>query len=101
MAREPGGEAPRLAPEAFTARLPQRLLAHPAGSALAVIGLADRAWGFALATAAESSTRPLRKVLERLTAGKPVGYAAQAFNESHAAVAVDLGKMLELGEEPS
>ena len=40
-----------LAPKPFMAALPRRLLTHPNGSALAVIGHIDRAWGFSIQVA--------------------------------------------------
>lgn len=88
-------EAPRLADEPFVARLPQRLLANPGGSALAVIGLVDRAWGFALAPAsAEERRRPFREVLEALIEGEPAGHATRELNRLYAARASELARLL-------
>jgi hypothetical protein len=42
------GPQQRLTEQAFTASLPRRLLAHPNGGALAVIGHLDRNWAFSL-----------------------------------------------------
>lgn len=99
LLREPGGEAPRLADRPFVARLPQRLLAHPAGGALAVVGLAGRAWGYTLttepgATEPGEQRRPIRQLLGALLEGQPVGLAVGELNRRAAAYASKLAELL-------
>ena len=92
LLRPSGGEAPRFAERPFVARLPQRLLAHPGGAALAVVGLVDRAWGAAAA--------PLRHAVAALLAGRPVGHAVREYPRRHAALAseiYDLRKKMSFG----
>src|SRR5258706_14046067 len=71
------GKAPPLAPQPFVAALPRRLLAHPNGSALAVIGHVDRAWGFSIQ--AQKVTDPqigtFRNSIGDILSGAPVGHA--------------------------
>ncbi len=71
------GQLPPLAPNPFVAALPRRLLAHPKGGALAVIGHVDRAWGFSIQAA--KSTGPqigsFRNSLGDILTGAPVGHA--------------------------
>ncbi len=96
FSRQPGEPAPRVADEPFVARLPQRLLSHPRGGALAVVGLVDRAWGHALAaTAAEERLKPLRRTLSVLLQGRPVGHAVRELNRRYAILAFDLNQLLE------
>jgi len=66
-----------LAPKPFMAALPQRLLTHPKGSALAVIGHIDRAWGFSIQSpkVKEPQILPFRNSLGFIMNGSPVGYA--------------------------
>jgi hypothetical protein len=69
--------APPLAPQPFVAALPRRLLAHPRGSALAVIGHVDRAWSFSIQPVNTSAAHieTFRSCLSFILQGSPVGHA--------------------------
>jgi hypothetical protein len=71
------GALPPLAPEPFIAALPQRLLTHPNGGALAVIGHIDRAWGFSIQPPKQANPQigPFRNSLGYILRGSPVGHA--------------------------
>ena len=71
------GTTPPLAPKPFVAALPRRLLAHPNGSALAVIGHIDRAWSFSIQTAnvPEAQIGTFRDTLGFVLSGDRVGNA--------------------------
>jgi hypothetical protein len=71
------GQAPPLAPQPFIAAFPQRLLAHPNGSALAVIGHIDRAWGFSIQAPKASGPQigAFRNSIGSILTGGPVGHA--------------------------
>ena len=94
--RKSQGPRRELSSGAFLGRLPQRLLSHPKGGALAVVGHVERAWGFSLVwpeagpqiTAFESTVR-------RLLDGKPVGWAMEIFNQRYAELASDLAAEVE------
>jgi|HubBroStandDraft_3_1064219.scaffolds.fasta_scaffold02674_4 hypothetical protein len=76
-----------IAPKSFLSRLSRRLLTHPAGGALAVVGHVDRAWSWSFAGAGEDgpTLRPVfESALRRLTGGYPVGYATEFFNSCYA-----------------
>lgn len=85
-----GREAPQqLAVEDFLAPLAQRLLAHPSGGALAVIGHVDDAFPATLTdlTGAGEPASVFRDGLTRLLNGLPVGAAMEPFNQRCARLA--------------
>jgi hypothetical protein len=96
----------RLADRPFVAPLPQRLLAHPQGGALAVIGHIERAWGYSIrpldpqfqpVTNVGPQLAPYRNCLGRILKGEPVGHATKDISEKYAILAADLLTRLDKG----
>lgn len=88
--RDGSGKPPRLAPRPFVAALPKRLLAHPKGGALAVVGHVDSAWAHSFlwrrlehGRYPSERTRPQPEAFEQfvkaLLEGLPVGAAMEGF----------------------
>jgi hypothetical protein len=93
---KPGVFPPEIAPSPFFARLPQRLLSHPKGAALACIGHVERAWGYSIVTpGAGAQLLPFRNCIGRILAGQPVGFAVKDFNEKYASLTVTLTGLLQ------
>ncbi|WP_011298176.1 C25 family cysteine peptidase [Cupriavidus necator] len=91
----PGADSHRIAPYPFTARLPQRLLAHPQGGALAVLGHVDRAWAYSFQSErADPQTQGFRDVVGSLLRGQRVGQATDRFNIRWAALSTELADVL-------
>ncbi len=90
------GQAPKpIAPRPFIAALPRRLLAHPAGGALACIAHVERAWGSSITGGVPSpQIRAFQRAIALLLTGKPVGAAVQEFNDLTATVSNVLTRVL-------
>jgi hypothetical protein len=86
-----------IAPHAFISRLPQRMLGHPNGGALAVIGHVERAWTFSFSDARggkqiETFSSAMRRMM---LDGAPVGWALEFFNNRYAELASVLTEDME------
>ncbi len=85
-----------IAPRPFVAALPQRLLSHPNGSALAVFGHVERAWGYSIQPRGLGSRlRPFRNLLSRVLRGEPVGHATKDLSDRFTAASAQLNLLLD------
>ena len=93
-----------IAEKPFVAALPQRLLSHPNGGALAVLGHVERAWGYSIKPPGNSSQlQPFRNLIARILDGEPVGHTTKDFSDKYAALSTELLSRLdetEPGDKP-
>jgi hypothetical protein len=87
---------PEIAKAPFFAHLPQKLLTHANGGALACVGHVERAWGCSITpTGAGPQLLPFQNTLGGLMEGVPLGHAIQDFNQRFATLSADLSSLLE------
>lgn len=83
----------------FISRLPQRMLGHPNGGALAFIGHVERAWDYSFySETAGQQINGFRSSLRRLLMGFPVGAAMEDMDNIYAAQSAQLTDALDLAK---
>jgi hypothetical protein len=89
-------EARPIAPHAFLARLPQRLLGHPEGGALGIVGHVERTWSGGFSGAKGGHEVDLfARVLQRLMQGAPLGAAMRPLFQRYADYAAQMPQEFE------
>jgi len=87
-----------MADEAMLARLPQAMLAHPDGGALAVLAHVERAWAYSFRSdKGAAQVQGFRDVIARLLRGERIGQATDAFNVRWAALSTELAELQNQG----
>jgi hypothetical protein len=83
-----------VASKPMMARLPQRLLSHSDGGALAVLAHVDRAWAYSFRSGRTAQIQGFRDVIGRIMRGDRLGQATDQFNIRWAALSTDLAETL-------
>jgi len=100
---KPGQAPSQIAPRPLVASLPQKMLAHPNGGALASLGHVDRAWASSFSTSrAGPQLQGFRDVMGRILRGDRLGQATDQFDVRRAALSFELTELrrdLEYGKQ--
>jgi hypothetical protein len=89
----------KIAEAPMLARLPQALLSHRNGGALAVLGHVDRAWSYSYRSASLGPQLDgFRTVINRLMSGHRIGHATDRFNQRWAMLSIELAEDLQRRE---
>lgn len=89
-----GATPRRIAPKPFFSSLPQRMLSHPHGGALAVLAHIERAWAYSFQSQRRGAQiQGFRDVIGRLLRGERIGQATDMFNMRWAAIATELSDL--------
>ena len=84
----------RIAARPFLSKLPQAMLTHNAGGALAVLAHVERAWAYSFQSdKGGAQTQGFRDVLARLLNGDRIGQATDVFNVRWAALSTRLAEL--------
>ena len=90
------GQRPPIAPRPFFSALPQRMLGHPRGGALAAVGHVERAWGCSFHTPKVGhQIAVFESFVYQLLLGKPIGYAMECFGNRYGELSAGLVDKLE------
>jgi hypothetical protein len=99
--RDDLGRPLQIAPRPLVSQLPQRLLSHPNGAALAVVGHVDRAWthSFSDGTSREPQIGVFKSLLQELQDGTRLGEAMVFFGQRHGALGARMAGLWEAADE--
>ncbi len=81
--------------EPFMSGLAHRLLTHPNGGALAVVGHVDRAWGCSFGSGRGKGILHIESFFQQLLQGFPIGLAMDWLNERFAEISTQLTEVLD------